>query len=102
MKNICHENVLPLYGISTSVSKFCLVFPWCEKGTVMDYLEENPDADRYNLASKLNSTASRNANLNFTYSYLARSVGCASCMTITYCIAICGQYAKQLTLIDGA
>ena len=49
MKNIFHENVLPFYGISTSVSKFCRVFPWYENGTVMNYLEENPDADRYDL-----------------------------------------------------
>jgi hypothetical protein len=82
MKNVFHENVLPFYGISTSVSKFCLVFPWYENGTVMDYLEVNPDADRYNLVSKLNLTARRQYLPEFHNSYPAQSVGCASCMTI--------------------
>ena len=30
---------------------FCLVFPWYKNGNVMDYLERNPDVDRYDLAS---------------------------------------------------
>ena len=51
MKQLEHGNVLPFYGVSTTVSDFCLVFPWYENGSVMEYLEKNPDVNRFGLAS---------------------------------------------------
>jgi serine/threonine protein kinase len=57
MKQIKHENILPFYGVSTTVSDFCLVFPWYSNGNIKDYLKRNPDINRFNLAStpKLNA-----------------------------------------------
>lgn len=46
-----HPNVLPFYGVSTTVADFCLVFPWYKNGTIMEYLEKRPDANRFNLVS---------------------------------------------------
>jgi serine/threonine protein kinase len=49
MKRLEHDNILPFYGVSTTISDFSLVFPWYKNGHVDRYLEENPDADRYDL-----------------------------------------------------
>ena len=51
MKQLENKNILPFYGVSTSVSGFALVFPWYRNGNIVDYLRGNPGADRYNLAS---------------------------------------------------
>ncbi|KAJ3543690.1 hypothetical protein NMY22_g3050 [Coprinellus aureogranulatus] len=48
-----HENIIPLYGLardpalSTIVSG--LVSPWCEKGTVLQYVQRVPEAKRLPL-----------------------------------------------------
>lgn len=51
MKQLDHDNILPFYGVSTSLANFCLVYPWYENGKIMDYLKKNPDANRFKLAS---------------------------------------------------
>ena len=51
MKQLEHDNILPFYGVSTTVSDFSLVFPWYKNGTIDEYLMENPGVDRYDLAS---------------------------------------------------
>lgn len=51
MKQLKHHNILPFYGVSTTVSDFCLVFPWYENGSIMDYLKKKPDINRFDLAS---------------------------------------------------
>lgn len=51
MKGIKHDNIVPFYGVSTTVSDFCLVFPWYHNGNIMDYTRKNPNANRYDLAS---------------------------------------------------
>jgi serine/threonine protein kinase len=56
MKQIEHANILPFYGVSTTTSDFSLVFPWYKNGNIEQYLEENPDVDRYDLASVSNLT----------------------------------------------
>jgi serine/threonine protein kinase len=53
MKQLNHNNILPFYGVSTTVSDFCLVFPWYENGNVMDYLKNKPGIDRFPLVSTL-------------------------------------------------
>ena len=53
MKQLKHDSILPFYGVSTDVSDFCLVFPWYQNGNIMNYLENNPSVDPYNLASIL-------------------------------------------------
>ena len=50
MKQLDHRNILPPYGVSITVSKFCLVFPWYENENVMDYLK-TPNTNQFYLAS---------------------------------------------------
>ena len=56
MKQAKHENILPFYGVSTTVSDFCLVFPWYENGNIMDYLKKKSDVNRFDLVSIFNQT----------------------------------------------
>lgn len=51
MKQVKHDNILPFYGVSTTVSDFCMVFPWYDNGGIMDYLKKKPDISRFDLAS---------------------------------------------------
>jgi len=51
MKQLEHSNILPLYGVSTNVTDFSLVFPWYENGNIMQYLKRNPDIGRFALVS---------------------------------------------------
>ena len=53
MKQVEHKNILPFYGVSTTVSDFCLVFPWYQNGNIMEYLKENSDINQFELASTL-------------------------------------------------
>ena len=60
MKQIEHGNILPFYGVSTTVADFCLVFPWCGNGSIVEYLKRNPDINRFTLVSMLEQgTSSR-------------------------------------------
>lgn len=56
MKQLNHDNIVPFYGVSTTISNFCLVFPWYENGNVVDYLKKEPDANRFDLASTFEQT----------------------------------------------
>jgi len=51
MKQLEHGNIIPFYGVSTTIADFCLVFPWYENGNIMEYLKRIPDANRFNLVS---------------------------------------------------
>ncbi|KAF9785750.1 hypothetical protein BJ322DRAFT_737526 [Thelephora terrestris] len=51
MKQIDHDNILPFYGVSTTVSEFCLVFPWYENGDITKFLKANLGTNRYELLS---------------------------------------------------
>jgi len=51
MKQVEHDNLLPFYGVSATVSDLCLVFPWYENGNIMDYLKKKPDTNRFDLGS---------------------------------------------------
>jgi len=53
MKQLKHDNIVPFLGVSTTVSDFCLVFPWYGKGNIMDYLKNNSDTNQFDLASTL-------------------------------------------------
>ena len=57
MKQLEHDNILPFYGVSTTISDFSLVFPWYNHGNIDQYVKKNPGVDRYNLASASNPTA---------------------------------------------
>ncbi|KAF9651086.1 kinase-like protein [Thelephora ganbajun] len=51
MKQVNHDNIVPRYGVSTTVSRFCLVSPWYENGNVMDYIRREPNINRLGLAT---------------------------------------------------
>ena len=57
MKQLEHENILPFYGVSTTVSDLSLVFPWYGNGNIMEYLKKNPDINQFKLASMLRQIA---------------------------------------------
>lgn len=65
MKQVEHDNILPFYGVSAGTLDFCLVFPWYNRGNNMEYLEENPTVDRYELASASKPTAYSQCLLEF-------------------------------------
>ena len=50
-RTLNHENMTTAYGVSTTVANFCLVYPWCKNGNITDYLEKNPEVNRFDLAS---------------------------------------------------
>jgi len=82
MKQLKHNNILPLRGVSATVSEFCLVFPWCDNGQIMDYLKKMPDANRFDLASTSGPTIYSGRLPLLTNSYWVRPVDCVTC-TIT-------------------
>ena len=56
MKHLEHDNIIPFYGVSTTVADICLVSPWYENGNILDYLEKKPDANRFGLVSTFKQT----------------------------------------------
>ena len=56
MMQVKHPNILPFYGVSTTIADFCLVFPWYENGNIMEYLERNPAANRFDLVGTFMQT----------------------------------------------
>ena len=79
MKQLEHGNILPFYGVSTAIADFCLVFPWCENGSIMEYLKGKPDISRFTLVSTLEQTLSSRPLFASTNSYPVWPADCASC-----------------------
>jgi len=52
MKQLEHDNIVPIRGVSMTVADFCLVYPWYGNGNIMDYLKKNPDTNRFDLVSE--------------------------------------------------
>lgn len=48
-----HKNVLPLLGTCTYKGKLSFVVPWMQHGTALDYMRENPEADRLSIVCLL-------------------------------------------------
>ncbi|EMD31549.1 hypothetical protein CERSUDRAFT_162781 [Gelatoporia subvermispora B] len=48
-KYLDHPNITPFYGIERSGPRFSLVSQWMEHGTIRQYLQNYPDADRLEL-----------------------------------------------------
>ena len=84
MKQLEHDNFLPCYGVSTTVSDFCLVFPWYGNGNIMEYLKKNPDINKFELVSTLRQIACSWHLSALENSYRAPSVDCASCTKIDW------------------
>jgi len=72
MKQLEHGNILPFYGVSTTVADLCLVFPWYENRNIMEYLKKNPEANRFDLVSTF-----KQAHTLGTYLYPHIAVRCA-------------------------
>ena len=56
MKRLKHDNILPFYGVSTTISDLSLVFPWYRNGNIKQYLEKNPCINPCDLASIIKLT----------------------------------------------
>jgi len=70
MKQLNHTNILPFYGVSTTIADFCLVFPWYENGNIMEYLDRKPDTSRFTLVSTFEKASYSRPLLGPTNSYL--------------------------------
>ena len=47
-----HENIAQLFGVIQSCNTIGMISPWCNNGTLVDYLKEvNPSANRLELVS---------------------------------------------------
>jgi len=79
VKELEHGNILPFYGVSTTVADFCLVFPWYENGTIMEYLKRKSDVSRFALVSILEHALYARHLLPSANSYPVRPADCASC-----------------------
>ena len=51
IKLLTHDNIIPVYGVSTTVADFCQVSPWCENGNIMEYVKRKPGINRFDLGS---------------------------------------------------
>ena len=78
MKQLEHRNILPFYGISTAVANFCLVSPWYENGSIMDYLKKKPNTSRLPLVSALEQAPYSRHLPAPTNSYPVQPTDCAS------------------------
>jgi len=87
MKQVEHANILPFYGVSTTVADLCLVFPWYENGNIMEYLKKVPDANRFDLVSTFKQALCSRNLLVLANSCRACLADCASCTTTVCCTA---------------
>jgi len=56
MGQLKHDNIFPLYGVSTTIADLCLVSPWYENGNITDYLKKKSDINRFDLVSTFGQT----------------------------------------------
>ncbi|QRV77919.1 Serine/threonine-protein kinase [Ceratobasidium sp. AG-Ba] len=50
-----HDNVLPLTGLATYKDHISMVSPWMDNGTLRQYIEKNPSADRFQLCTQISA-----------------------------------------------
>jgi serine/threonine protein kinase len=50
-KNLRHDNVLPLIGVTMSGHQFEMVSEWMVNGSINEYVKAHKDADRFELVS---------------------------------------------------
>jgi len=48
-KWLCHENILPFYGVTSTPEPFRMVSPWMENGNIMDFLKNRLEQNPFNL-----------------------------------------------------
>ena len=44
-----HPNILNIEGVAPHLFPFCMVSDWMENGNMLEYVKNNPDADRFGL-----------------------------------------------------
>ncbi|KAG5352829.1 hypothetical protein C0989_000280 [Termitomyces sp. Mn162] len=49
-RQLCHPNILPVYGLYRFQDRPSIVAPWMENGNITRYLKDNPEAPRLPLA----------------------------------------------------
>ena len=79
MKHLEHGNIARLYGVSTTVADFCLVSPWYENGSIMEYLKKNSGVSRFALVSTPEQVLYSRNLLAPMNSFLVWPTDCASC-----------------------
>jgi len=52
-RQLSHPNVLPLLGVSTIHSLWCIVSDWMESGSITDHLRAHPEDNRLSLLSEV-------------------------------------------------
>ena len=83
MKHLDHSNIIPFYGVSTTVASICLVTPWYENGNIVDYLKKKPDVNRFDLVSTFRQTPHSRCLPAATTSYRVRLTDSALHMKTT-------------------
>ncbi|KAG5717225.1 Tyrosine-protein kinase isoform SRK4, partial [Termitomyces sp. T112] len=49
-EQLCHPNIIPVYGLYRFQDRPCIVAPWMENGNITKYLKRNPEIPRLPLA----------------------------------------------------
>ena len=64
LKQLEHDNIVPFYGISTTIANFCLVFPWYRNGNITEYVKQKPGVNRFDLVSTFGQSHTPDAYLH--------------------------------------
>ena len=48
-RHLQHPNILPLIGVTITPEHYSLVSDWMDNGTINEFIEMNPDANRIDL-----------------------------------------------------
>ena len=48
-KTLRHKNVLPLLGVTMGDKDFAMISEWMVNGSVTEFIQTNPEADRFEL-----------------------------------------------------
>ncbi|KAF9060402.1 hypothetical protein BDP27DRAFT_1301860 [Rhodocollybia butyracea] len=52
-RQLRHPNVLPFFGVNTTLFGFCLVSPWMSNGDIVMYLKNHPDHNRRSVIMEI-------------------------------------------------
>jgi len=48
-KALCHQNVLPLLGVTMSNKQFAMVSEWMDNGNINEFIKTHKDVNRFEL-----------------------------------------------------
>ncbi|KAF9063268.1 kinase-like domain-containing protein [Rhodocollybia butyracea] len=52
-RQLRHPNILPFFGVNTTLFGFCLVSPWMSNGDIVTYLKNHPDHGRRSVIMEI-------------------------------------------------